>query len=361
MALLENGFVLLPGSGVFYLLRYPARIDNGLESISPPGFTVDFVPSTYISDYYLAYFIAEKSSGDFHFWNEKLKEYSKEISQIEIGGRFNMEQLGFFYKDDSGKLHYESNGLEDIIGLNSLAVLPCKPLPLHFKAENKAPSEEEVAKSQSQPVVIKNEQKNRKKLSALGWFLLILGAVLLFALLYDRCSVSNLVEIDPPPHISQDRFNQPPDKLYVDSFQKEDSNKFENEYYQFEEGQDSDIDFYDDAAENNEYESSAFEQEQEPISEDEPTSSDSETIASENDYVIVSGRCVIITGSFSRDSNIKNQRTRLENLGYSVYTENIGNLTRVGVLVDCKEANLKSELSYIRANIESAAWIMEEN
>ena len=358
-ALLENGFVLLPGGGVFYLQRYPARIDNKAESIVPPGYVVDFVPSTYIADYFLAYYIAEKTNSNFHFWNRELKALGEELNNLESGEQFDLLELGVLEKDAAGNLHYESHGLKGIKGFNTLEVLPCKPIPLHYKTE-KSVSEHESSAPGPPPISKKKEiAKKNSRLSILGWFLVILAAILLSSIIYDRCGAVVVDDIiDPPPHISEDRFNQPPEKLYVDSFQKEDSNgldqNYQNsedyEYIEKEEYHDEHLDsdtFLEDADENEKFNEDVYHYE--------------ESGEAGNDYLMVSGRCIIVTGSFSNQVNIARQSQLLENLGYSVYTENIGNLTRVGVLVNCDQDVLYSELDNLRANVEAASWIMENN
>ncbi|TVQ44961.1 MAG: hypothetical protein EA362_09320 [Saprospirales bacterium] len=364
-ALLENGFVLLPGSGVLYLQRYPARIVNQTESIVPPGYTVDFVPSTYVADYFLSYYIAENTKTSFHFWNDKLKSLGEEINNLKTGEQYNLGGLGFFKKDDSGSLQYESNGLNGLMGCNTLEVLSCKPIPLHYKKE-KFVSKEEIPTVEPSPISEKIVTKKKKgRLGLFGWFLIILAAVLFSSLIYDRCNHVLVDEnIAPPPHIDQDRFNKPPDKLYVDSFQKEDSNSLDEDYRMSEgdyplDNKDYPEDYFDsDTFYEEGIDNELFEEESKRLEEVEETEEVEEI---EMDYLVVSGRCIIVTGSFSNQNNINNQSQLLENLGYSVYTENIGSLTRVGVLIDCNHDVLYSELDYLRTNVEVASWIMENN
>ena len=60
---------------------------------------------------------------------------------------------------------------------------------------------------------------------------------------------------------------------------------------------------------------------------------------------------------FSMSSNTDRMLSRLNDLGYTTLTRPNGNLTQVGVPVDCKAKNLQTVLSFLRSNVEKAAWV----
>jgi cell division septation protein DedD len=72
--------------------------------------------------------------------------------------------------------------------------------------------------------------------------------------------------------------------------------------------------------------------------------------------------CVIVTGSFSKSTNIAKMVKHLQSKGYKVYTENLGELTRVGVEHTCSAgSNIDSIVETIKSQINSDAWILENN
>lgn len=71
--------------------------------------------------------------------------------------------------------------------------------------------------------------------------------------------------------------------------------------------------------------------------------------------------CKIITGSFSREDNTNARKELLEQLGYSVFIEKNGNMTRVGVFVSCENNIIQKELNTLRSKVASSAWVLKEN
>ena len=69
--------------------------------------------------------------------------------------------------------------------------------------------------------------------------------------------------------------------------------------------------------------------------------------------------CIIITGVFSRYSNIDKMINLIERKGYQSYQEAYGSYTRVGLTFDCKNVDLESYLSKIRKQISRRAWYLQ--
>lgn len=72
-----------------------------------------------------------------------------------------------------------------------------------------------------------------------------------------------------------------------------------------------------------------------------------------------SGRCVIITGSLSKNRNILNMETLVGAKGYQVYTENYYQLTRVGLEFDCTDVDLVAFIQQVRSEIHPEAWYLD--
>jgi nucleoid DNA-binding protein len=81
---------------------------------------------------------------------------------------------------------------------------------------------------------------------------------------------------------------------------------------------------------------------------------------SKDGLIPASGQCKIITGVFARNNNALRMKDKVRNAGYEVYTESIGEYTRVGLLFDCNEGtDLESFLQNIRREIAYRAWYLD--
>ncbi|MDA8692696.1 hypothetical protein N9L92_01450 [Saprospiraceae bacterium] len=74
----------------------------------------------------------------------------------------------------------------------------------------------------------------------------------------------------------------------------------------------------------------------------------------------ISGKCKIITGVFGRNVNAYRMRDLVRNEGYEVYTESLGDYTRVGLEFNCnEETDLESFLQEVRREIAAKAWYLD--
>ncbi len=67
--------------------------------------------------------------------------------------------------------------------------------------------------------------------------------------------------------------------------------------------------------------------------------------------------CALVLGAFGNAQNITNMQQDLESKGFRVYTQEIGELTRVGVYVPCRSGS--EAVSLGRQVIESGAWLLK--
>ncbi len=70
-------------------------------------------------------------------------------------------------------------------------------------------------------------------------------------------------------------------------------------------------------------------------------------------------KCVIITGYFTNASNIIKMTSKVENLGYEVFLEDVGVGTRVGIKFDCTNMDLKQKIYNIRDSVTKDAWYLQ--
>ncbi len=71
-------------------------------------------------------------------------------------------------------------------------------------------------------------------------------------------------------------------------------------------------------------------------------------------------RCVIITGAYRSSKYRDLMIDKIKISGYTVYTNEVNGLTRVGLQFECTDATLKSTLEKVRRNITSDAWSLDD-
>ena len=74
-----------------------------------------------------------------------------------------------------------------------------------------------------------------------------------------------------------------------------------------------------------------------------------------------SKECVIIIGAFSKKAGVERRINEIVDLGYSVYQDKKGKLTRVGIQFAYQNKNeIKEKLNAMRDNFDNRAWILKE-
>ena len=352
--LLERNSVVVPGLGVFFLTSFPARIDLKKEKIYPPGKSIEFLEAPNVSDYFLAYIMAESYLGDFSFWNEKIDDFTADFRNLEKGESLKLGKLGRLVQGD--RMEFQPSEENSLLLFNTLPELSCKPVPRSLeKTEDKIVAAENPVVSVPPNLNQSVEGKDNKTSSSRRkrtWGIVGAAAAVIL-LLIGFFVVEGLGDKDRilqiPTHVYEDRLNQPPEKLYVDTFHRdteEETDEAEEpemlyppEFYEDEE---------DDAMVNEE-------EELESESNDNPLDlEDSST------HEARTGECVIITGAFGSRANINLMKSQLQDMGYTLFEEPIGELMRVGVKVSCRENDLEYHLQLLRSQVESNSWIKDE-
>ncbi len=361
--LLERHHIALPGLGLFMLKNYPARIDPRSDKIYPPGRAVEFLEAPGISDYYVAFFVSTRLEGDFQSWQQEIKQVADEAKNLPVDGQMSLGKLGSISKTNRG-LELVKSAEGAVSPLNQLPVLECKAVAAIkpssvTAAENPQKTEQQQIASQESKSSAPGAAKTvAKKVNWRFWVSLLLLALLLFFMFFylGREESAPDQEYEMPPHISDQRLNQPPDQHYVDTFENdtfEDRREDPPVYRDFD--NDETNDFPEDTEEK-------YEPQDEEVPEEEPDEWIESVPESERNQTYQeeeSEKCVIITGAFSNMSNVREMTRKLQDMGYAVYSEDIGNLTRVGAVIDCHEDQLQTHLMNLQANLEPGAWILE--
>lgn len=74
---------------------------------------------------------------------------------------------------------------------------------------------------------------------------------------------------------------------------------------------------------------------------------------------IIHKECVIIVGSFLRQSNAERLSKKIEKQHYKLFREKFGAFNRVGIAFDCAHENLQSMLEKLRKKYASDSWILK--
>ena len=74
-----------------------------------------------------------------------------------------------------------------------------------------------------------------------------------------------------------------------------------------------------------------------------------------------SSECIIIIGAFSKKAGVEKRVSEIIDLGYSVYQDRKGRLTRVGIQFAYQDENeIKEKLNVMRDEFDNRAWVLTE-
>lgn len=71
------------------------------------------------------------------------------------------------------------------------------------------------------------------------------------------------------------------------------------------------------------------------------------------------GECIIIVGSFARESNAKRMFNRINSAGYKVYYGKNNGMVRVGMTFECNEDDLSDSMKSMRSKFSRDAWYLK--
>jgi len=96
------------------------------------------------------------------------------------------------------------------------------------------------------------------------------------------------------------------------------------------------------------------------VANDSMSSYDIEKMTNDGSLIPASGQCKIVTGVYSKLSNVVNMKEKVRDAGYEVYTEEFGTYTRVGLVYNCdEETDLEAYLQGIRRELNPRAWYLD--
>lgn len=91
-----------------------------------------------------------------------------------------------------------------------------------------------------------------------------------------------------------------------------------------------------------------------PVYESKLSESDSITLDRKNRSL----PCAVITASLKNPKYVLKMITKLETLGYEVYTEETDSTTRIGIKYDCSRQKVDDLLNEIRTKVDAKSWVL---
>ncbi|TVR82366.1 MAG: hypothetical protein EA409_04830 [Saprospirales bacterium] len=372
--LLARGYSVVPGLGVFMLKKYPARVDLRREVIHPPGYTIEFFNAPSIADYLIALQLSNKFGRDFTYWSSQLEELSDEVRSGGGEDYFDLDGLGRF---KCGELPLFEPAETIFSYLNGrLPILNCPPVRTQPPLQPPPVSVTSTAKTAASATASNSSASvaHGRAVKKPNWrfiIILLVIAVFLFGLIHYFANRTETVnDAVVPPYVSEERLNQKPDMLPVDSSELDSIEENAEDAYLYRDFNDYDISLDELEDESNDSDEEKKQKEdvileessrynRSPLKENIEEEPNEFPESGSGEYSTEDEKCIIITGSFSRMHNITQMTKRLQAAGYAVYTEDIGSLTRVGAVVSCDPSEIEFHLSYIKSNFEQGSWLLE--
>ncbi len=121
--------VIIPGLGGFVANYRPAELNELARTISPPSKSILFNRNLIHNDGLLIDYVSQKSGLDYRQSEELVKAYADRIiKSVTNGGKFTVDEIGFFYSDTGRKLLFQeeltTNFLIESYGLSAIVTDP---------------------------------------------------------------------------------------------------------------------------------------------------------------------------------------------------------------------------------------------
>lgn len=362
--LLLKGRFVLPHWGILNVHSTSASIRQDSAKIHPPSEEISFLDLPDISKNEL-----EKELQQFVF-SEQIDSslLAQKIDELALSkkesGFWDLGRLGVFRQSSEGVV-WESASPASWSLLNDLPEITL-PYPITPVADTTAVANDaDSPAGESGEKVVSPAARKKKKTSTLTILLLVLVALglafLIAAGVYWYSSSQEQLTMDDIP-ASTNRVNVHPDKLKesytltADTASESDSSpSFELSHRVKSDSKQETTAVEDEPTEEVEPDYSSFDNEPREDSKADDAATGLEE-SSEDENL----SCVIIVGAFSNERNTRQMKDYLSKANYTVFTQNAGQLTRVGLYTHCEPSKILKELREVRKEIEAGAWILNE-
>jgi cell division septation protein DedD len=353
----------IPGIGSFHLKREAAKFSEDKTTIYPPSFHVEF------SDQFSNIPTDESYKDEIHQLSERI------INEVAVNGKSKIRNLGVFQKESEKFNFYPDKELEKAFSGGLEPIYNVKEVSKSYSGTPTKVAETLVV------------AKPKKDYSALIKNAKILGYILLgLGLLYALLNIPITLKDNNTPVIKEIKTTKPSDVITkIDTIAKVDTPLTQSIVDHTPSATPEAHDNDQSTTPTNEADAPKKEvvipakeiakvstpktiatpKNKAPKSSAKATSkpqpiSLAKPKLDSNEISKVTGKaCAVITGSFKTSVYAMKMVKKLQKLGYKVYTEEKGSMTRVGLLYDCTKMNADSLLKDVRSKVDTTSWILE--
>lgn len=353
----EDKSVSIPGLGKFILTHNAANVSIDKTEILPPTLSLTFSEESG-DEQPLLNKISSVENFSLAKASKKLKKYTESlfnnlinINKAEING------VGVLVRDDDKDISFKdtvASLTDEYQGLKPILLRPIKRMTLQSKESKPATDNQILIENSSQ---ISETKRYRP------WWIPLIGGLILFSIYLISLKTCNNNSgflgfgADSSENVVVDSLSENSDSLNETSEATYSDDLIEENTEIISLDNDS-----DDGSINNEEvndNNNTDNKENVGIYDEIDYSKSTESGHSIIQSIDYDGeQCVIIVGSFKKAKNVLKMQTKVENLGYDVFTEYYGDFTRVGLKFSCKEDQLDLYIQEARQKLDGAAWYL---
>ena len=346
--LFENHSVVIPDFGAFITTYRPAQIEPVKGLIHPPSRSIEFVDRYESNSALLLEYIRRHYNMEQKEVTSLVRAYVESLHiALEKREILSFPNIGRLYKDFEDQYQFiqeSTNYLEEAFGLPTIHFFP---IQRSRDVKEKIAAIRKEIPQVPQTAVVQRPQAWRKYIPAMMAAATVLFAVALFVFQQGQAADEpNAIKMP----VSETRINQKPAEAIQVPLEQPPTEDSESLVVEIpEEDQES--------AYQSETETTQAEKSEEPGEETTPdiiVDTEAPTIAPDQHYAI------IIVGAFSKKEGAMERSEELFRLGYDVYTDKSGNLTRIGVQFPFDHGKeVREELRKLRKKYSTKAYVLK--
>ncbi len=312
---MEEGRVCLPGLGTLLVVEQPALVSLIEGKASAPAARVGFNANLVVDDGRLLREVDR----------DALESFLQQTNQsLDAGRTVSLEGIGKLYRQPDGELRFSGSGENFRMESFGLPAIPVRPIVRKEKPNPDAPKPDPV------PVRKMKESKLGRRYGGYAWYAAAGLGVLAVIFLLFRLAGTLSSELSTE---ARDRAEVPRERLNVSPSRPERRREPAVDAGEVSPAPPPRLNTA-------------------PLTETAPAAA----ATTENNVA------VIAIGLFGRQRNVDKQTRRLEEAGYTPYTDREGRNTRVGVQVEyTDEAELRRVLREVQARYTEDAYVMRVN
>ncbi len=322
--LYERDALIIPDFGGFVSSYKPATIDHVQGLIHPPSKKLSFNKNLMINDGVLINCLQESLGISLSEARKSIEDFvDRTVIKLDNREIIVFPGIGRLYKDYENNLQFlqdNTNYNTSVYGLPTLQYYPILRSRISAETATDLPL--------AQPLAARSYSYRRSAMAIMPFALIAiicLGALLF----YNRQTNTKQPIAEAIPVVDENRINKKPgEQLSILESINHSTGEIETESI-----------------------------ETEALIEEIPEKTDTEAAT----LSPATKECVIIVGAFSKKAGVEKRVAQIVDLGYSVYQDKKGKLTRVGIQFAYQDASeIREKLEAMRDNFDNRAWILKE-